>query len=258
MKIRANGIDIRYEVSGSGPWLTLSHSLCCDASMWAPQLAALEPHFTVLRFDTRGHGQSDAPAGAYTFGQLTDDVIGLLDALKIERTHFCGLSMGGMIGQHLALKAPGRIDRLVLADTTSRLPPESRALWPERIRIVGEQGTGALAQSTLERWFTPPYRAAHPEVMARIGGLIRATPVDGYAGCAQAIAQIDITGRLHDVKAPTLVVVGAEDGGTPPALSREIAEAIPGARLEIIPGASHLSNIEQAEVFNKLLLDFLS
>lgn len=257
MKARANGIDIRYEVSGSGPWLTLSHSLCCDASMWVPQLAALEPHFTVLRFDTRGHGQSDAPAGAYTFGQLSDDVLGLLDALKIERTHYCGLSMGGMIGQHLALKAPGRIDHLILADTTSRMPPASRALWPERIRIAGAQGMAALAPSTLERWFTPPYRAAHAEVMETIGALIRNTPVAGYVGCAQAIAQIDITERLPAVQVPTLVIVGAEDGGTPPAMSREIAAAIPGARLEIIPDASHLSNIEQTEIFNRLLLDFL-
>ncbi len=257
MRVRANGIDIHCEVSGRGPWLTLSHSLCCDSSMWVPQLAALEEHFTVLRFDTRGHGQSEAPAGAYTFEQLTDDVLGLLDTLKIERTHYCGLSMGGMIGQHLALRAPHRIDRLVLADTTSRMPPESRALWPERIRIAQTQGMAALAESTLARWFTPPYRAAHPEVMQRIGDLIRATPVAGYVGCAQAIAGIDITDRLHEVKAPTLVIVGADDGGTPPSMSQEIAAAIPGARLEIIPDASHLSNIEQAEAFNALLIGFL-
>jgi len=184
-------------------------------------------------------------------------VLGLLDALKIGRTHYCGLSMGGMIGQHLALKAPQRLDRMVLADTTSRMPSESRVLWPERIRIATEQGMAALAESTLARWFTAPYRAAHPEVMARIGDLIRNTPPAGYIGCAQAIAQIDITDRLHAVQAPTLVIVGAEDGGTPPAMSEVIAAAIPGARLEVIAEASHLSNIEQAEVFNKLLLDFL-
>lgn len=258
MKVRANGIGIHYEISGSGPWLTLSHSLCCDGSMWVPQMAALEGSFTVLRFDTRGHGQSEAPAGAYTLEQMADDVLGLLDALKIERTHFVGLSMGGMIGQHLALKAPDRLDRLVLADTTSRLPPEARALWPERIRIAAEQGMQPLLESTLARWFTAPYRAAHPEVMERIGTLIRNTPVTGYIGCAQAIARIDVTDRLHDVKAPTLVIVGAEDGGTPPAMSEEIVAAIPGARLEVIPEASHLSNIEQAEDFNRLLLEFLA
>lgn len=258
MKVRANGIDIHYEISGSGPWLTLSHSLCCDGSMWQPQLAALEGHFTVLRFDTRGHGGTDAPAGAYTFEQLTDDVLGLLDALKVERTHFCGLSMGGMIGQHLALEAPQRLDRLVLADTTSRMPAEAAPLWAERIRIAGEQGMAALVASTLARWFTEPYCAAHPEVMAQIGGLISATPVAGYVGCAHAIAAIDITGLLPTVKAPTLVIVGDQDVGTPPAMSEAIAAAIPGARLAVIPDASHLSNIEQAAAFNKLLLDFLA
>ena len=258
MKFRANGIDLHYEISGSGPWLTLSHSLSCDLSMWQPQLAALEQRFTVLRYDTRGHGQSDAPAGAYTFDQLSDDVIGLLDALKIGRTHFCGLSMGGMIGQHLALKAPQRLDRLVLADTTSRMPAEARPLWAERIRIAAEQGMEAHVEPTLARWFTEPYRAAHAEAMARIGALIRRTPVAGYAGCAHAIAGIDLTGRLHGITAPTLVIVGSEDVGTPPAMSEVIAAAIPGARLAVIPDASHLSNIEQAEAFNGLLLDFLT
>ena len=257
MKVRANGIDIHCEVSGSGPWLTLSHWLCCDVSMWQPQLAALEKHFTVLRFDTRGHGGSDAPAGAYTFDQLADDVLGLLDALQVERTHFCGLSMGGMIGQHLALKAPQRIDRLVLADTTSRMPAEAQPLWAERIRIAQEQGMAAHVQPTLERWFTAPWRAAHPEVMERIGTLIRNTPVAGYVGCAQAIARIDVTDRLNGIKAPTLVIVGRDDIGTPPAMSEVIAAAIPGARLEVISDASHLSNIEQADAFNRLLLDLV-
>ena len=258
MQTRANGIDIHCEISGSGPWLSLSHSLCCDGSMWAPQLAALERRFTVLRIDTRGHGGTDAPAGAYNFEQLTDDVLGLLDALRIERTHFVGLSMGGMIGQHLALKAPQRIDRLVLADTTSRMPAEAAPLWAERIRIATGQGMGPLVQPTLERWFTAPWRAAHPEVMETIGALIRNTPVAGYVGCAEAIARIDVTDRLNAIKAPTLVIVGRDDMGTPPAMSEAIAAAIPGARLEIISDASHLSNIEQADVFNRLLLDFLT
>jgi 3-oxoadipate enol-lactonase len=226
--------------------------------MWQPQLAALEKRFTVLRFDTRGHGGTDAPAGAYTFDQLADDVLGLLDALQVERTHFCGLSMGGMIGQHLALKAPQRIDRLVLADTTSRMPAEAQPLWAERIRIAQEQGMAAHVQPTLERWFTAPYRAAHPEVMERIGSLICSTPPAGYVGCAHAIAGIDITGRLSAIQAPTLVIVGRDDVGTPPAMSEAMAAAIPGARLEIISEASHLSSIEQADAFNRLLLDFLT
>ena len=257
MKIRANGIDIHYQVEGSGPWLTLSHSLASDHTMWAPQMAALTPHFTVLRFDTRGHGRSSAPPGAYTWEELRDDALGLLDALGIEKTHFVGLSMGGMIAQHLALAAPGRIDHLVLADTTSRYSAAAAALWQERIKLVREKGMAVLEAGTLERWFTAPYRAAHPEVMARIGALIRNTPANGYIGCAHAIPTIDLTERLGELRQPTLVIAGADDAGTPPELAREIAGRIPGARLEIIPEASHLTNVEQAERFNRLLCEFL-
>lgn len=258
MKIKANGIEINYEVCGSGPWVTLSHSLGCDLSMWEPQMAMLSNRCTVLRYDSRGHGRSGAPSGAYTLEQMADDVVGLLDALGVARSHFVGLSMGGMIGQHLALKAPERIDRLVLADTTSRYPAEAMAVWQERIRIVSEQGMEPLVEATLARWFTAPYRAAHPEVMAHIGALLRATPASGYIGCCHAIPKIDLTERLKGLTLPTLVIVGDQDGGTPPAMACEIAEAIPGARLETIPNAAHLSNIEQAEAFNRLLLDFLS
>jgi len=261
MKMHSNSIDIHYEISGSGPWLTLSHSLACDLSMWDPQMAALTPHFTVLRFDTRGHGQSSAPPeadGAYGWDRLTGDVLGLLDALNIARTHFAGLSMGGMIGQHLALGAPERVDRLVLADTSSRYPPAAIPVWDERIKLVREKGMEALVDGTLERWFTAPFRTSHPELTGRIAGLIRSTPPIGYIGCGRTIPTLDITQRLHGLTHPTLVIVGAEDAGTPPAMAREIAEALPGARLEIIPDAAHLSNIEQPETFNRLLLEFLT
>lgn len=261
MKIHANGIDIHYDIAGSGPWLTLSHSLACDLSMWDSQMAALTPHFRVLRFDTRGHGQSSAPPDseeAYGWDRLSGDVLGLLDGLGITRTHFAGLSMGGMIGQHVALRAPQRIDRLVLADTSSRYPPAAIPLWVERIRLVQEKGMEALVDSTLERWFTAPFRAAHADVVGRIAGLIRTTPPAGYTGCGRTIPTLNITQRLNELTHPTLVIVGAEDGGTPPAMAREIAEAIRGARLEIIPDAAHLSNIEQPEVFNRLLLEFLN
>ncbi len=257
MKARVNGIELHYEISGSGPWLTQSHSLGSDASMWRAQLAALEPHFSVLRYDTRGHGGSDAPEGEYSLAGLAGDVLGLLDALGIERTHFCGLSMGGMIGQQLALQTPRRLGRLVLASTASRTPAQAGPLWAERIRIAREQGMAAHVEATLARWFTAPYRAAHPDVAAAIGALIRATPVAGYCGCGAAIAALDLHDQLAALRAPTLVIVGAEDPGTPPAMAREIAAAIPGARLEVLAQASHLCNIEQAAAFNRLLLDFL-
>ena len=156
----------------------------------------------------------------------------------------------------MALAAPQRLEKLVLADTTSRYPPEAQALWPERIRQIEAGGLEPLVGPTLERWFTAPYRAAHPELVARIGTLIRSTPVAGYIGCCHAIAALDFTERLKALNLPTLVLVGDQDAGTPPAMARELAAAIPGARLEIIPGAAHLSNIEQADAFNRQLLAF--
>lgn len=257
-KIRANGIDIHYEISGSGPVVTLSHSLASDLSMWDGLAAALVDRHTVLRYDMRGHGATDAPEGAYSFGLLVADAVGLLDALRIEHTHFVGLSIGGMIAQHFALAHPERLDRLVVASSSSRTPVEARALWAERIALARAQGMKAHVEATLGRWFTPGYRAAHPETMARVGALIEATPVAGYAGCGAAICELDLNGKLAAVSAPTLVLVGADDPGTPPLLSEIIARKIPGARLEVVPDASHLLNIEQAETFNRLVGDFLA
>jgi 3-oxoadipate enol-lactonase len=257
MKAHANGIDIHYEISGKGPVVTLSHSLAGDLTMWDGLAAALADRYTVLRYDTRGHGATAAPEGAYFFAQLVGDVAGLLDQLSIERTHFVGLSMGGMIAQHFALAHPGRLDKLVIASSSSRTPPEAGALWDERIAVARAHGMQAHVEATLGRWFTAPWRAAHPEVVARTGALVAATPVAGYAGCGAAIRTLDVTDRLSAVRAPTLVLVGADDPGTPPALSEVIAGAIPGARLEVVPAASHLLNIEQAAIFNRLVGDFL-
>lgn len=256
MKIKANGIDIHYEIEGSGPWLAMSHSLACDLNMWDPQMPVLK-RFKVLRFDTRGHGQSDAPAGDYTLEQLADDVKGLFDALGIRQAHWAGLSMGGMIGQAFALKYPGVFQSMVLADTTSRRPPDAGKMWGERIQTAKSQGMGALVESTLARWFTEPYRSSHPDVMKRIGDGIRRTPVAGFAGCCQAIAKVDYLDRLKEIKVPALVMVGEHDHGTPPEAARVIQQNLPGSELKIIPSAAHLSNIEQAEVFNQAMTAFL-
>lgn len=267
MNIRANGIDIHYEISGSGPVVMFAHSLGSDLSIWEAQNAALAGRpdapppaigrRTVLRYDLRGHGQTQATPGAYSFDLLARDALALLDALQIEQAGFVGISLGGMIGQALALAAPERIAKLVLADTTAAYPPEARATWPERIRQIEAVGLAPLVAPTLERWFTAPYRAAHPEVIGRIGNIIRATPVAGYAGCCHAIAGLDFAARLGEIGTPTLVIVGAQDTGTPPAMARALAAGIPGARLEILPDAAHLSCVEQAGRFNELLLDFL-
>lgn len=256
-KVHTNGIDIHYAISGSGPVVTLAHSLATDLALWDDLTAALEKRFTVLRFDARGHGRTSAPEAPYDWPMLVGDLVGLLDALNIERTHFVGLSMGGMLGQFFALDHPGRLNRLVLVSTTCRVPPEARGMWDERIAVARAQGMQAHVESTLARWFTASYRAAHPEVMAKIGALVAATPVAGFAGWGAAISSLDLTKKIGAIRAPTLVVCGADDTGTPPAANQAIANAIPGARLEIVPNASHQLVIEQAEIFQRQLLDFL-
>jgi 3-oxoadipate enol-lactonase len=257
MKVKANGIDINYEIEGNGPWLTMSHSLACNLHMWDPQMPVLTKKFKVLRFDTRGHGQSSAPAGDYTLEQLADDVKGLLDALKIKQTHWAGLSMGGMIGQAFALKYPGVFQSMVLADTTSRRPPDAAKMWGERIQNAQTKGMDSLVEGTLARWFTEPYRNSRKDVMQRIGNDIRRTPVAGFVGCCHAISKVDYLDRLKEIKVPTLVMVGEHDHGTPPEAARVIQQNLPGSELKILASAAHLSNIEQAEEFNKAMTAFL-
>jgi 3-oxoadipate enol-lactonase len=257
MKAKTNGIEINYEIEGDGPWLTLSHSLCCDLHMWDEQMPALTKQFKVLRFDTRGHGASSAPAGDYTLEQMADDVHGLFAHLGIKETHWVGLSMGGMIGQTYALKYPGVFKSLVLADTTSRRPPNAAQMWGERIQTAREKGMEALVESTLARWFTAPYIQSRKDVMARIGADIRNTPVAGFCGACAAIAKVDTLDRLKEIKCPVLIMVGDEDHGTPPEMARAIHANLPGSSLEIIASAAHISNVEQRDVFNKNLMKFL-
>jgi 3-oxoadipate enol-lactonase len=261
--IHANDIDIGFTIDGdrspTKPWLVFAHSLACDHSMWEPQVEAFKRSCNLLRYDLRGHGASSAPAGEYTLELLADDLKALLDALRIQRCHLVGLSLGGIIGQMAALRMPMRIASLTLADTTSRYPSDARAVWDQRIAAVrGPTGMSAVVQSTLERWFTASFRAQRPDVVNRIGELIRNTPVNGYVGCAHAIARLNLTARLQAIRCPVLVMVGEEDRGTPPAMSEEIVHAIPGARFERIANAAHLSNIEQPVVFSMALRSFLA
>jgi 3-oxoadipate enol-lactonase len=257
MKIKSNGIDIHYDIAGNGPWVTLSHSLACNLRMWGDQMAALTQKYKVLRFDTRGHGLSSAPPGDYTLEQMADDVKGLFDALGITRTHWVGLSMGGMIGQTFALKYPGVFESLVLADTTSRRPPNAEQMWGERVAIARTKGMAGVLESTLARWFTEPYRKARQDVMARIGEQILSTPVDGFSGACVAISKVNTLDRLKEIQCPVFIIVGEEDHGTPPEMARAIHENLPGSQLLIIKSAAHLSNVEQADVFNHAVMAFL-
>ena len=259
MKIETNGIQVNCELSGKekAPVVVLSHSLACSMVMWRPQLDLLERDFQVLRFDTRGHGGSDAPAGSYTLEQLVDDTIGILDALDFDRVHWVGLSMGGMIGQGLALDHPDRIERLVLADTAAIIPDEAQPLWQERLDAVQREGMQAVAESTLERWFTPSYLEQNPPGIDQIRQQILITPVAGYVGCSEAIRHLNYLSRLSVIEAPTLIMVGADDLGTPVAASEAMHAQIKGSRLVVVPDAAHLSNIEQALFFNDHLIAFL-
>ncbi|MEW6689891.1 MAG: 3-oxoadipate enol-lactonase [Pseudomonadota bacterium] len=260
MRTRANGIEMSYELHGreGAPWLVLSHSLACSVRMWDPQIAALQDKYRILAYDTRGHGGTEAPKGEYSLELLADDVFFLLKELKINPVHYCGLSMGGMIGQTFALKYPGVLRSLTLADTTSRYPAEAWPLWQERIRTAEAKGMAPLAQPTLQRWFTEPFRKSNPAAVEAVRKLILATPVAGYVGCCYAIPKINLTARLKEIKCPILVIVGEQDPGTPPAMAREIHDNAPGSKLAVLPQAAHLANLEQPQAFTRALAEFLS
>jgi 3-oxoadipate enol-lactonase len=260
MKTTVNGIDTYYEIHGKqgAPWLAFSHSLACSVRMWDAQIEAFKDRFRILAYDTRGHGKSAAPAGPYTLEAMADDLRALVSHLDIQRLHFVGLSMGGMIGQTFAIKYPGVFSSLTLADTTSRYPAEAAPLWQERIRTAETKGMQPLVQPTLERWFTAPFRQNNPDIVRKIATAISTTPVAGYAGCCAAIPKINVTARLKDIKCPVLVICGEQDPGTPPAMAREIHQNAPGSRLVMIPQAAHLSNLEQPEAFNRALEGFLT
>lgn len=259
MLIEANGIQINCELSGkeNAPVVILGHSLACSMVMWAPQLDLLEAHFRILRYDTRGHGGSDAPPGPYSLEMLVNDAIGLLDGLGIDTVHWVGLSMGGMIGQGVALSHSGRINSLVLADTAAIIPDEAQPVWQERIDAVHNGGMQAVAESTLERWFTPNYlKQDYPEI-EQIRQQILSTPVAGYIGCSEAIRRLNYLDALSAIQTATLIMVGADDPGTPVAASEAMHARIQDSTLVVIPEAAHLSNIEQTKVFNTHLITHL-
>ena len=256
MKAKVNGIEINYEISGQegAPWLVLSHSLACSVRMWDPQIEAFKASYRILNYDMRGHGHTSAPAGPYSLDMLADDLLSLLKQLKIEKAAYCGLSIGGMIGQTLAIRGAGPFERMVLADTTHAQNPDALRQWEERIAIAESKGMAALVDSTMERWFTPPFRSS--PAAKEIAALIAATPVAGYVGCGRAIMRLQTTARLKDIRLPVLAITGEQDGAAPG--TRYIGETVPGAKFVNIPHASHIANVEQPEAFNRALREFLS
>ncbi len=252
-----DGTRIHYEIEGrdDGPPLVFSNSLGTNLHMWDAQAKeAIGLGFRVIRYDQRGHGKSDVPKGDYTLARLADDVIDLLDALKIERTAFCGLSMGGMTAIRLAKSHPQRFSRLALCNTATFMPP--RDMWATRIKTVNEGGMAAISESIVERWFTPEFRAADPAEVDRIRAQILSTPADGYVGCCTAIRDMDERDFLGTIELSVLVVIGAHDPATTPEAGKFIVAHIPGAQTAVLDSA-HLSNIERCDDFNRVVLGFL-
>jgi 3-oxoadipate enol-lactonase len=256
-KINADdGCAIHVEVEGPerAPVLMLSNSLGTNLRMWDVQVAPFTQHFRLVRYDRRGHGQSDVPKGPYSMERLGRDVLAILDALKIERINWCGLSMGGMVGMWLGANAPNRINRLILSNTSSYMADS--APWPARIAAAREQGLAALVEATLDRWFTKAFRERAPQAIEPIRKMFVATNVEGYVGCVEAIRAMDHRPLLPKISAPTLVIAGREDPGTTLQAGEYIAQQIPGAKLAVLE-AAHISNIEQPQAYSDTVLGFL-
>ncbi|HVY56506.1 MAG TPA: 3-oxoadipate enol-lactonase [Xanthobacteraceae bacterium] len=253
----ADGCRIHVEIEGPerAPALMLSNSLGTDLAMWDPQVQAFSRNFRLVRYDRRGHGRSDAPKGPYTMEQLGRDALAIMDALGLAKVNWCGLSMGGMVGQWLGANAPERIDRLVLSNTSCYYPV--KAPWDERIAAVRKGGVEAVADAGLGRWFSPDFRERAPDVMAHMRAMMVATPVEGYVGCCEAVRDMDHREILARIKAPTLVIAGRYDLATPIEAAEYIRSRIPGAALTVIE-AAHISNVEQPAAYTSEVLGFLT
>jgi 3-oxoadipate enol-lactonase len=252
-------VEVAHELVGpmDGPPVILSCSLGTDRSMWDPQTPALAARNRVVRYDLRGHGQSAAPPGPYAISDLGEDLLALMDRLEIERASLCGVSIGAMTSIWVAANAPERVQRLVLCCTSARFGPEAAEVYRARAETVREHTVDAVADGALERWFTPGFREAQPELMAQIRKGLTDTSSEGYAGCCEALAALDLHPVLGSISAPTLVIAGGEDPATPPDHGRAIADGIAGARFELIAGAAHLANIEKAELVTPLIAGFI-
>jgi 3-oxoadipate enol-lactonase len=254
--IDADGCPINVAIDGrdTGPTVVLSNSLGTTIKMWEPQVAALSSHFRVIRYDRRGHGKSGT-AGPYTFERFGRDVIAILDALNIRTAHWCGLSMGGMVGQWLGANAPDRFDRIVLANTTCHFADPSR--FQDRIKAVTQNGVASIADAVMTSWFTEDFREREPDTVQEIRQMFAATPVAGYVGCCEALRRLDQRDLLPKVARPVLIIAGRSDSSTTVEQAEFMRKAIPKASLTLLD-AAHLSNVEQPYAFNDALIGFLT
>ena len=256
MRIKANGITFNYEVEGpeGAPWVVFSNSLATSLSMWDEQAVALKNSFRVLRYDQRGHGGTEAPDGRYNFDTLIADVVALYYALSIGKAHFVGISMGGMTGLGLAQRHPDRVESLAACDCGPASSPASAQQWEERIAIAEKDGMEPLVLATAKRWFPPEYPESNPPFQKALG-MIRATPVKGFIGCAAALTNFDWRPGLPNITAPTLVMYGSKDATVPG--MKAINAAVPNSNLVELEGAGHLSNLELPSEFTSALQQFL-
>jgi 3-oxoadipate enol-lactonase len=251
----SDGCSIFYRFDGDegAPIVMLSNSLGSSHEMWEPQMAVLTERYRVLRYDNRGHGQSDAPQGAYSMDRIATDAKELIAGLGLSSVLWCGVSMGGMVGMWLGANAPQLMRRAVLANTSPLIGPAE--LWNQRIALIESQGMEVLSKAVIQRWLTAPYAEAHPEIAAKLMTGIANTPPQGYIGTASAIRDMDLRPLLPRVSVPVLVIAGSQDQSTTVAMGEEIVAGVPGARFALLE-AAHLSNIEQAGEFNRLMRNF--
>lgn len=252
-----NSVTVNHRIEGpaAAPALLLLNSLGSDLSLWEPIMPELLRHFRVIRFDMRGHGESPAPKGPYEIAELGADALALLDRLGVQRAHVCGTSLGGMVGMWLAVHAPDRVERLALICSSARIAPVQA--WQERAALVRAQGTSAVAQAVVGRWFTPEFASQHAAAIERYETMVSATPAEGYAACCEAIARWDFTDKLAQIACPTWILSGQQDPATPPAHGYLLAALIPGARIDVVPQAAHLAFAERPTFVARLLIDHL-
>jgi 3-oxoadipate enol-lactonase len=250
----SESVKARVDGPPGGPAIVLSNSLGTTLAMWNPQVPALvDAGYRVIRHDTRGHGGSATPPTPYSIDDLGADLLGVLDRFEVERAHVAGVSMGGATGMWLAVNAPGRVDRLVVCCSAAHFGDP--AGWEERAELVREHGMAPVAETIAERWFTAPFVEEHPHVVVEFVHALAQIDPEGYAGCCEAVATTDLRGDIAGISAPTLVIAGAQDPATPPSDGRLIADAIPGARFEVLDPGAHLSSVERHDVVTKLILD---
>lgn len=259
MKFEANGVSLNYQLEGpeGAPVVTFSHSLAADLTMWDPQAEALKDAYRILRYDTRGHGGSSTPEGPYDFGQLVGDAVALLDHVGVEKTHFVGLSMGGMTALGLALDHAPRLASITVANAVASMPKEAAPMWDERIVAARANGMAALVEPTMERWFVDEHRAAGWPVLDAVRTMIANTPVEGYASCIGAIKGLNYGPRLGEIKTPALFIAGEQDLATPGDVMRQMHGAVPGSIFVALDPAAHISNLAQPERFTAAVTSFL-